>query len=188
MSLPLHVFFGFVCHPFVMLAAVLTQLGWSMWMYEADVGKVPWMLHVPIGLVALSALVALFYSQCRKRACVRYHPAWSLFGGSIFQGQLALGMPWMKQLFCGAALGVLIALIDESEVLARVFLSSTLLDELRREHGPRGAVPHVAHAHDTLLIIFILHGWMWTLLTAMALGVWSNAAKLHKTQTVIQVD
>lgn len=188
MNLLFDVFFGFVCHPFVMLVAVLTQLGWSMWMYEANIGKLPLVLHASIGVVASAVLAITLRSQCRKRTSVRYHPNWELFGGQLFQGQLALGMSVIRQIQCGLSLGVLISLIDESEVLARIILSPSLLEELRQEHGPRGGIPHAAHAHDALLIVFILHGWLWTLLTAALLGIWTNAAKLHATEPTIQVD
>lgn len=182
------VFFGFVCHPFVMLTAVLTQLAWSMWMYEADMGKLPVALHGCAGAGAVGVLVGVLYAQCRKRSNVRYHPSWTLFRECLFEGQLALGMSWIRQCLCGAALGVLISLVDESEVLARMCMSSTLLEELRREHGPRAGIPQVAHAHDTLLFLFIMHGWAWTLITAAILGKWSNAAKLHSIETKFQVD
>jgi hypothetical protein len=181
-------FFGFVCHPFVMLTAVLTQLAWSLWMYEADIGTLPVLLHCGIGVAALAALVMMLRFQCRRRAHVKYHPSWTLLGERVFEGQLALGMSYARQCLCGLSLGVLISLIDESEVLARLFLSPALLDELRDELGPRGGVPHLAHAHDTMLILFIAHGWVWTLVTAWLLGRWSNAAKLHSAETKFLVD
>lgn len=92
------IFFGFVCHPFVMLSAVLTQLLWSLWMYEADMGKIPFLLHSAIGLTALAVLAVVLYAQSRRRARVRYHPTWTLFHETLFEGQLALGMPITRQL------------------------------------------------------------------------------------------
>lgn len=182
------VLFGFVAFPVVMLSIVITQLSWSMWIFDADLERPPLLLHALAGVGSLAVCVAVTTSECRPRASVKYHCAWSLCGGKLFQGQLRLGMRWWKQLLLGCSLGVLASLIDESEVFAALTMSPATLDKLRAEFGPRAGAAHVAHAHDALLLAFVLHGWFWTLCTAAVLGSWSNAAKLHTAEVTIEVD
>lgn len=182
------VLFGFVCHPFLVVAVVVTQLLWSMWIYDADLMHPPVAFHLKVGLAAVFTLAACLYCQCRPRSQVKYHSEWSFVGGRLFQGQLKLGMHWTIQLLCGACVGAIVSLIDESEVLATLVLSPAVLDSLREEFGPRAGVPHMSHSHDALLILFVLHGWFWTLLLAGCLGAWSNAARVHRSKPVFTID
>jgi hypothetical protein len=70
----------------------------------------------------------------------------------------------------GTAIGALVSLIDESEVLGWLFVSSD---------GQRRIVPHIGQTHSGLFVLFIVHGWVWTLLVSLALGLWTNASRLH---------
>ena len=180
--------FGFVCHPFLIVWIVVTQLGWSMGMVDADLAHPPLTRHLAITAIAFIILFVGLRYQCRPRHHKAYHPSWRLFDGRLFEGQLRLEMPWWLQTVCGSAIGVIVALIDESEVMTWLLFSKESVNEIREFHGPRGGVPHMAHPHDGLLLLFILHGWLWTILVAGLLGAWSNAATLHRSQPVFQID
>lgn len=180
--------FGFVAHPFVMLSIVVTQLTWSMWIFDADLEHPPVILHLQTGAAALCAASVILWSECRPRATLKYHCEWSWLGGRIFQGQLRLGMPWIKQFVLGMSLGLMASLVDEWEVLTALTMSPGSVEKLRAEHGPRAGATHVAHAHDMLLFAFVVHGWLWTLCTATILGAWTNAARLHSAEAILTVD
>lgn len=180
--------FGFVCHPFFVVFIVVTQLLWSLNMVDADLAHPALSLHLQWAALAVIVLAVVLVSQCRPREKQLFPPAWSLFNGAFFEGQLRLEMPWWMQSVGGAALGILVALVDESEIMTLMFFSRETVEKMRQELGPRGAVPNLAHPHDGLLALFILHGWLWTLLAAGALGAWSGAAKLNRARPAFHID
>eukprot|EP00331_Platyophrya_macrostoma_P011311 CAMPEP_0176417154 /NCGR_PEP_ID=MMETSP0127-20121128/6733_1 /TAXON_ID=938130 /ORGANISM="Platyophrya macrostoma, Strain WH" /LENGTH=131 /DNA_ID=CAMNT_0017797287 /DNA_START=112 /DNA_END=504 /DNA_ORIENTATION=+ len=131
-----------------------------MWIFDADLERPPWVMHAVMGLLSLGLTAAVVVSECRPRASVKYHSSWAIWGGRIFEGQLRIGVAWWKQMALGCSLGVLASLVDESEVLTALTMSPATLTSLREEFGPRAGATHVAHAHDTLLLAFVVHGWL----------------------------
>jgi hypothetical protein len=170
--------FGFVCHPLLCVGLVLTQIGWSMFVFDPAAHDSS--ISPAVVVTCLCSIVTLLWKQCQERGACLFVPQWTLARGSVFQGQLMLGMPVLSQIVCGFCMGLLVSKIDETDFFASLVAGD---DELVVGNSAvRGRAAHAHQEHLIIYLAFLLHGWIWSAAAAYILGEWSNAATLHSAE------